>query len=181
MTQVIVPAAGASETIRVCSMEKDFHVECFSCEECHVALNDEPRSRCYPLGNTLLCCECHVRKIELDTFAKILIENAAENSAIAVSDKQLWMADDNWTIPLSYLSVRFVHVISWVSYSLCKYDELCHEFFYFYKCVYLKQKESALSSLIWQVFTPTSGMFQGQKISLFTKNLQIYFEILKFF
>lgn len=87
--QVIIPAEGTNETIRVCSMEKDFHVECFSCEECNVELNDEPKSRCYPLGNKLLCYECHIKKIEMDTFAKILIENANENSAIAVNDKQL--------------------------------------------------------------------------------------------
>lgn len=87
--QVIIPAEGTNETIRVCSMEKDFHVECFNCEECNVELNDEPKSRCYPLNNKLLCYECHIKKIELDTFAKILIENANENNAIAVSDKQV--------------------------------------------------------------------------------------------
>lgn len=85
--QVIIPAEGSSETIRLVSMEKDFHVECFTCEECDVELSDEPKRRCYPLGNRLLCYECHMKKIELDTFAKILIENANESHAVTV-DKQ---------------------------------------------------------------------------------------------
>lgn len=85
--QVIIPADGTNETVRVVSMEQDFHVSCFKCEECHEELNDEPKSRCYPLGNKLLCYECHIKKIELDTFAKILIENA-NDKAITV-DKQL--------------------------------------------------------------------------------------------
>lgn len=85
--QVIIPVDGTNETVRVVSMEKDFHLECFKCEECNVELNDEPKQRCYPLNNRLLCYECHIKKIEMDTFAKILIENANENNAITV-DKQ---------------------------------------------------------------------------------------------
>lgn len=86
--KVITPAEGTNETIRVVSMEKDFHVECFCCDECNIELNDEPKNRCYPLGNKLLCYGCHIKKIELDSFAKILIENANENNSITV-DKQL--------------------------------------------------------------------------------------------
>ena len=86
--QVIVPAEGSSETIRLVSMEKDFHVECFSCEECNVGLSDEQAQRCYPLGSRLLCYECHIKKVELDTFAKILIENASESGHAITVDKQ---------------------------------------------------------------------------------------------
>lgn len=86
--QVIIPADGSSETIRVVSMEKDFHTECFNCEECNIGLTDELKKRCYPLGSKLLCYDCHIKKIELDTFAKILIENANESNAITVDGKQ---------------------------------------------------------------------------------------------
>ena len=85
---VIIPVEGTNETIRIISMEKDFHVECFSCEECSIELNDEPKSRCYPLGNRLLCYECHIKKIELDTFAKILIENATSENSVTVDKKK---------------------------------------------------------------------------------------------
>ncbi len=86
--QVIVPAQGSSETIRLVSMEKDFHVECFTCEECNISLGDEPSQRCYPLGNMLLCYECHIKKVELDTFAKILMENENGNKHVVAVDKQ---------------------------------------------------------------------------------------------
>lgn len=86
--QVIIPEEGSNETVRVVSMEKDFHVGCFRCEECNIELNDEPKNRCYPISSKLLCYECYIKQIEIDTFAKILIENANENKAITV-DKQL--------------------------------------------------------------------------------------------
>lgn len=42
-------------------MDKDFHVDCYMCEECGMQLTDEPDKRCYPLGTRLMCRACHVQ------------------------------------------------------------------------------------------------------------------------
>uniref|UniRef100_A0A8C6NVZ2 LIM domain-containing protein 1 n=1 Tax=Nothobranchius furzeri TaxID=105023 RepID=A0A8C6NVZ2_NOTFU len=55
--------AGSDETIRVVSMEKDYHVECYHCEDCKMELNDEEGHRCYPLNGRLLCHSCHLKHI----------------------------------------------------------------------------------------------------------------------
>ncbi|KAH0627246.1 hypothetical protein JD844_002754 [Phrynosoma platyrhinos] len=60
----ILPNEGSDETIRVVSMDKDYHVECYRCEDCGTELNDEDGHRCYPLDEHLLCHSCHLKHIE---------------------------------------------------------------------------------------------------------------------
>lgn len=63
----ITPVEGTDETVRVVSMDKDFHVDCYICEECGMQLTDEPDKRCYPLDGRLLCRACHLQRLALQT------------------------------------------------------------------------------------------------------------------
>ncbi|KAF6099684.1 LIM domains containing 1 [Phyllostomus discolor] len=60
----ILPPEGSDETIRVVSMDRDYHVECYHCEDCGLELNDEDGHHCYPLEDRLFCQSCHVKRLE---------------------------------------------------------------------------------------------------------------------
>lgn len=50
----ITPVEGTDETVRVVSMDRDFHVDCYMCCVCGMQLTDEPDKRCYPLAGMSL-------------------------------------------------------------------------------------------------------------------------------
>ncbi|KAG5670294.1 hypothetical protein PVAND_000570 [Polypedilum vanderplanki] len=54
-----------NETVRVVSMDKDYHIDCYVCESCNMQLTDEPDKRCYPLDSHLLCRNCHLERISV--------------------------------------------------------------------------------------------------------------------
>ncbi|XP_067651244.1 Wilms tumor protein 1-interacting protein homolog [Haliotis asinina] len=61
----ITPVDGTEETVRVVSMDKDFHVDCYHCEDCGIQLTDEPDKRCYPLEEHLFCRGCHIARLNI--------------------------------------------------------------------------------------------------------------------
>ncbi|CAF0752885.1 unnamed protein product [Rotaria sordida] len=65
----ICPEDDSNETVRIISMGKTFHIQCYQCEDCSMQLGDEQDRRCYPLDDTLLCqgC-CHRRLISHNKF-----------------------------------------------------------------------------------------------------------------
>ncbi|XP_028514383.1 lipoma-preferred partner homolog [Exaiptasia diaphana] len=63
--QLILPEDGQDETVRIVSMNKDFHVKCFKCEDCRCQLSSEKGgSGCYPLDDHLYCQECNAKHIQ---------------------------------------------------------------------------------------------------------------------
>ncbi|KAL4712980.1 hypothetical protein ACJJTC_012050 [Scirpophaga incertulas] len=63
----ITPVEGTDETVRVVSMDRDFHVDCYMCCVCGMQLTDEPDKRCYPLAGRLMCRACHLNTIGANT------------------------------------------------------------------------------------------------------------------
>lgn len=62
-SQPITPVKGSEETVRLVSMGRDFHVDCYKCENCDVQLGEHRGRSCYPFEGHLLCYQCHISRL----------------------------------------------------------------------------------------------------------------------
>ncbi|CAG0919484.1 unnamed protein product [Notodromas monacha] len=60
----IMPEPGEEETVRVVALDRSFHVKCYRCEDCGLALSSEAEGRgCYPLDGHVLCKNCNAKRV----------------------------------------------------------------------------------------------------------------------
>lgn len=58
----IIPCDGKDD-FKIECMGRNFHENCYRCEDCRVLLSIEPTDQgCYPLNNRLFCKPCHVKR-----------------------------------------------------------------------------------------------------------------------
>ncbi|KAJ8277061.1 hypothetical protein GJAV_G00071040 [Gymnothorax javanicus] len=60
----IMPAPGQEETVRIVSLERDFHVHCYRCEDCNALLSEGESQGCYPLDGHVLCKTCNSTRVK---------------------------------------------------------------------------------------------------------------------
>jgi len=55
----IVPKHGQKTVERLCALDKNYHSDCFKCEDCGVSLKtNNTGSECYPVNNRPYCADC---------------------------------------------------------------------------------------------------------------------------
>uniref|UniRef100_A0A4W5MWE2 Zyxin n=1 Tax=Hucho hucho TaxID=62062 RepID=A0A4W5MWE2_9TELE len=63
--QAIMPEPGQDAAVRIVTLDRSFHVNCYVCEECGLLLSSEVKGRgCYPLDGHILCKGCSERRIQ---------------------------------------------------------------------------------------------------------------------
>ncbi|KAJ7324633.1 hypothetical protein JRQ81_017653 [Phrynocephalus forsythii] len=60
----IMPAQGQEETVRIVALDRDFHVQCYRCEDCGGLLSEGDNQGCYPLDGHVLCKTCNSARIQ---------------------------------------------------------------------------------------------------------------------
>ncbi|XP_076871219.1 lipoma-preferred partner isoform X2 [Brachyhypopomus gauderio] len=60
----IMPAPGQEETVRIVALDRDFHVQCYRCEDCGGLLSEGGNQGCYPLDGHILCKNCNTSRIQ---------------------------------------------------------------------------------------------------------------------
>ncbi|VDK75042.1 unnamed protein product [Litomosoides sigmodontis] len=69
-SQAIMPNKETGETVHVVAINRDYHIECYTCKGCGMQLTDEPEKRCYPLNDQLLCKHCHIHWVRTGGISK---------------------------------------------------------------------------------------------------------------
>uniref|UniRef100_A0A674AAY3 LIM domain containing preferred translocation partner in lipoma n=1 Tax=Salmo trutta TaxID=8032 RepID=A0A674AAY3_SALTR len=67
-SEPIMPAPGQEETVRIVALDRDFHVQCYRCEDCGSLLSEGDNQGCYPLDGHVLCKSCNTSRIQDLTF-----------------------------------------------------------------------------------------------------------------
>lgn len=62
----IAPKEGETTAQRLTAFDKDWHPDCFRCEDCKEVLNSKEGKNCYPIETTPLCLECNKKRQESD-------------------------------------------------------------------------------------------------------------------
>uniref|UniRef100_A0A8C7HWH5 LIM domain containing preferred translocation partner in lipoma n=1 Tax=Oncorhynchus kisutch TaxID=8019 RepID=A0A8C7HWH5_ONCKI len=63
-SEPIMPAPGQEETVRIVALDRDFHVQCYRCEDCGSLLSEGDNQGCYPLDGHVLCKSCNTSRIQ---------------------------------------------------------------------------------------------------------------------
>ncbi|CAN9500283.1 unnamed protein product [Ophioblennius macclurei] len=63
-SEPIMPAPGQEETVRIVALDRDFHVQCYRCEDCGSLLSEGDNQGCYPLDGHVLCKNCNSGRIQ---------------------------------------------------------------------------------------------------------------------
>ncbi|KAF7203896.1 lipoma-preferred partner [Nothobranchius furzeri] len=63
-SEPIMPAPGQEETVRIVALDRDFHVQCYRCEDCSSLLSEGENQGCYPLDGHVLCKNCNASRIQ---------------------------------------------------------------------------------------------------------------------
>ncbi|XP_058972583.1 Wilms tumor protein 1-interacting protein homolog isoform X1 [Pocillopora verrucosa] len=72
--KLIAPTKGSKEILRVVSMEKDFHVDCFRCEDCGIQLSN--KRPCYPQDDHILCRKCNGKRTPISRSLQVTPVNS---------------------------------------------------------------------------------------------------------
>jgi len=60
--QPIAPKEGETTAQRLTAFDKDWHPDCFKCEDCDEVLNSKEGKSCYPIETTPLCFDCCTKR-----------------------------------------------------------------------------------------------------------------------
>jgi len=61
--KAIVPRKGETKVQKLRALGKDFHLQCFKCEDCSLVLKPgTPGKECWPIKNHILCYKCNTRR-----------------------------------------------------------------------------------------------------------------------
>lgn len=59
----ILPKKGQTKAPRIRALGRDYHINCFKCEDCHLVLSSGVKGReCWPIKHHLLCYQCYRRR-----------------------------------------------------------------------------------------------------------------------